>query len=310
MSSRYWNGPLAFVVLALVLLAAWSWIVWHAASERQLYATTAQHHSERAEQDTTAKLQNCFRQRTGVYQCIEAGVAAKHETQRSEYDLAAQQEMAYWTPWITLSSIVTALAAVIGLGALAYQNNLAREAAFQAQRAWIRFDASLASGIAKDGNSKIRVSIAVTVENVGVAPANHVTTHVSALGAPAAEVAAKHLRRIEGEAVESNRRGPFGATIFRGHKNEFEQVHVVPIVPVQMDYVFEVPDKEELTWVSVVVVVVYRTPSDTRVLKTSRVFEVHRPIKGSEIVDGRLSDMPIRLDELIMSQSHFTGQAQ
>ena len=221
MSKRGWNGPFAFVALGAMLLTVWSYVIWTISAERQFNADTAYFQSERTQENASAEFERCFRQRTGVFECTERAVTAQRDAQRAEYDLAAQKEMAYWTPWIMLGGLVTAVAAVIGLGAIAYQNSLAREASFQAQRAWLRVEAKLVSGVARNAEGEMRITVEIEIENLGIAPANNVVVEPKAIGDVPPNAAKKWIPILEDEATDSSMKSPLGQTVFKGQENRY-----------------------------------------------------------------------------------------
>lgn len=171
---------------ALIVLLAWSGLVWQIASQRQFYADTAKQQTERAAANAEAEFQDCLTHsaRVDLLQCIERVAESKRNAKRAEYDLAAQQEMAFYTPWMMASSIIAAFAAVVGViyvaGSLremqttneemARTNEIAHRQLLAGQRPWLKIEVEVKSELSLSAE-EYRVSCRAHVVNVGNSPA-------------------------------------------------------------------------------------------------------------------------------------------
>lgn len=181
MFERPWSGPYALLAFALVLWAVSLVIVWEVASQRQFYADTAKQQSQRAAANADAEFQNCLAHsaRVDVLQCLEGVAEAKRAAQRAEYDLAAQQEMAYWTPWMMLGSVLAATAAIIGVAYIAAtleETRRGAQAAIDAVAVTREIGEAqvrgylLVKSVTANINDWGQLEIAVEVENTGLSP--------------------------------------------------------------------------------------------------------------------------------------------
>lgn len=165
----------------LLLIAAWSALIWQIASQRQYYADTAQQQAERTATNAQAEFQDCLAHsaRIDVLECIEGVAEAKRAAQRAEYDLAAQQEMAYWTPWMMLGSVLAATAAIIGVAYIAAtlkETRRGAQAAIDAVAVTREIGEAqvrgylLVKSVTANINDRGQLEIAVEVENTGLSP--------------------------------------------------------------------------------------------------------------------------------------------
>jgi hypothetical protein len=116
MPNRDWGGisvalTIGVIVALMGTYVAWGWgfTSWQRSdAERRAYdrAGYAEEYIERA----------CVgMDRAALIECIQDAIESAREDQRSEYDLAAQEQMAKWAWWLLLTSIGTVLTAGVGI---------------------------------------------------------------------------------------------------------------------------------------------------------------------------------------------------
>lgn len=103
-----------------------------------------------------------------IKECVERQANAAREAKKGEYDLAAQQEMAYWTPWAFLGSVVTAFIALIGV-AYVHETLLETRRIGQAQ---VKAYLTVTGGSYEIWGNDLRIEI--FIRNVGASPAKSV----------------------------------------------------------------------------------------------------------------------------------------
>lgn len=141
--------------------------------------------------ESTAKsIDICFQKRelTNPQECVEQAIASSRESQRGEYDLNAQRNMAEWAFWllvITSFGLVITIIATIGLykqinltreavedtghatEAMLDSNKIARETGRKQVRAYL----GVKSVTLDDGEDLNKPRFTVEIENKGVSPA-------------------------------------------------------------------------------------------------------------------------------------------
>lgn len=178
MPSSGWNGPFAFLAFGAVAATLVGYLIWTGSAQRQFYADTAQYQSARAADRANYEFWDCIKS-SSVSECDKPAKAAEYESKTAEYDLAAQREMADWTFWGFLSSVVAACVAGIGVVYLAINNNIAREIGVAQTRAWVSVKLSVAQQInSSDGPFQIAMQIDCICTNHGPGPALHLKLFV------------------------------------------------------------------------------------------------------------------------------------
>ena len=196
----------ASVILGLIVALAYD--IGVSRAERQARAV---HNTERHTQSAEDGIkERCLRlgSPAEVAECAAKEVKAAEDARHSEYDLSAQQDMAYsafWMIWVSVSSVaVTAGGVVLVWRTLFYTRetlreagnatraaqesvaearkvtkssqatvDLTREALLSTDRAWIKIDVKLTSQLVF-GSDRISVKGRFTLHNIGKSPATHV----------------------------------------------------------------------------------------------------------------------------------------
>jgi hypothetical protein len=118
-----------------------------------------------------------------LQECIKGVVEATRESQRSEYDLSAQEAMAEWAFWMLVTSSISFIIGAIGIWFVALTLMEARKttraafATLHANRAWVLYDNIdfiPANGKMKGVEMKQALIIRIWLRNTGLSPATNV----------------------------------------------------------------------------------------------------------------------------------------
>lgn len=148
MLDSYWRGSLAALLLGAILVIIAGWLGWGLGVQSEKRLQADRYASEHAEGTNAYINSSCIGlNQSDSIACIRDAIKADHEDTRSEYDLAAQEQMAWWTMWMLFTSVITVLVTAVGifyvrhtLRAALHANSMTERTAIIEQRAWLSYD--------------------------------------------------------------------------------------------------------------------------------------------------------------------------
>ncbi|MGQ2905868.1 MAG: hypothetical protein ACT6RL_18890 [Neoaquamicrobium sediminum] len=174
MSSRYW---VAATAIGLILVAGLAWYGWRDIQVYQL--EHAQQRDSAAKADTPApdKYLECAKLPLfAATKCAIEAVQADAESERSQHDLNAQQDMAEWAYALLLVSVASIILSMIGLVALFVSLAQTRQAIKDGREIGeAQVQAYLSLRGAKFFRDSMFITIDLVIRNSGQSPANAVT---------------------------------------------------------------------------------------------------------------------------------------
>lgn len=189
MPENYWKGPLAFAVLGISILIVSCWLAWDFSAEHteiRVKKTDIGANFLLPSQDQLDQACGDYKSRE-LQLCIQRLVEKRREFLVSEWDLDAQQQMAFFTRLMGYTAIA---GIVIGFGSaiLIYatlratqQMTSDSQAVGNAQsRAWLSIDCSLAPHSISEstqGRRGIYLNALPKLQNHGRSPATNVSFH-------------------------------------------------------------------------------------------------------------------------------------
>lgn len=179
-----WRQLVKLVGLALAALAALSGMLFTGfwiGSGSGYYSARSEYHGERYSADTRESIEQCFAKSSPTTdeakECVADAIKSDRESKRAEADLSAQRQMADWAWALLIVSIVQIPLGVVGLVAILASLQQGREGLKIAQdtltlenRAWLKVEIEQ-KGIRRVSDGNLNASIALTIINVGNAPA-------------------------------------------------------------------------------------------------------------------------------------------
>jgi len=176
-------GGLACLGLGAAIFIFWWGVTLGAKSG--YYGAQSQGYASQYPSDTDKRIEQCFTNPdlAAAKQCAQEAITADRENQRGERDLQAQREVADWTYYTVIISILQIPLGVLGLIALIVTirqgqeaiakatdaNEIARENLLTEHRAWLRVEHSLAEDFRK--KDTWGTYIETSINNVGNTPA-------------------------------------------------------------------------------------------------------------------------------------------
>ena len=186
MHDSFRNGTFALGLVAAVILSALLIAVWQSSAIYHQRSAQAEYKAQGYASDRDAEIEDiCGRMAFGdAIECIREEIQAAQESQRAEYDLKAQQEMADWAFWMIVASVaavvVTATGVVYvaatlgqtrkGVKAAVDVVDVTREMGQRQMRAYVGVTKGRATYDKDTGN----LQYSVTIENTGQTPAYNV----------------------------------------------------------------------------------------------------------------------------------------
>lgn len=168
------NSALALVVLALVVIFS---IIGFYLGQDDGRSRAAQVSAQKHHEDTAAQIETYCAGLSipTLTECIEKAVETSGDHQRAEYDLAAQQDVAEWTKWVLVVSVVGVLLTLVGIyfvwltfGETRETNLITKDIGQAQSRAYVHVEAVKLSW----GNFQAtRPQIILSVVNTGQTPA-------------------------------------------------------------------------------------------------------------------------------------------
>ncbi|MHA7820078.1 MAG: hypothetical protein ACX930_10575 [Erythrobacter sp.] len=194
MSDSNWNVRIAVIgCLAAILLIFWglSVSIYATGFSSGIHQTEANGYAAEYSSDTDERINKCPTDTVAALrECVEEAVTASHESQRAEYDLNAQRNMAEWAWWLLIVSTVGIGVTTIGTIFLAIQVQLTREAVKdtsdatkamnrqnelteQAQRPWLSIELETRTPYFVN-DQVFQTTLGLKIKNVGTSPATNV----------------------------------------------------------------------------------------------------------------------------------------
>lgn len=175
-----WRTIAKVAGLTFLAVLAVIFIFWWGASlgaRSGYYSAQSAGYASQYPNDTDKRIEQCFTNSdiAAAKQCAQEAVTADRENQRGEHDLQAQREVADWTYYVLVISVLQIPLGVLGLIALVVTIQQGREAirkagesnsiALLAQRPWLSVE--IVPKMLKRHGAAMRCEIDINVKNLG-----------------------------------------------------------------------------------------------------------------------------------------------
>lgn len=193
-------------------------LLWALSQYQAAYVNQQQAHASERAEDAYSRCYSIF---GASVLCVQNDQAAAADSERSEDDLQAQQDMAEWAKWITIATglqVFVGLGGLVGLMVTIYLSNRATKAATAATEAGIRAADAAEKAYLSDNRPWIKIAPVVVgpidflrgevdaqfqVDNVGKSPALNVRILVHGYIVRIIQIDKTHVARLVDDYVKN-----------------------------------------------------------------------------------------------------------